>query len=226
MPLLKRTVFDVDVYSQAYNEFCDDSPNKKLLVDKNMSKYLGVLLQISYLSAYSVEMFDTLARSTDDMNDRIQTLSTKTSNLLTKLPSVEKIIKTTEIDYNSMKISYPMKNRSGYIPTVLTKKSNAIPIRDYYMTCCTIPPALWKIESMMTNSTIPFVFPNTHTNTNSNTNSNSPIECLVLYSDPGYFFSEWLRVEMLRQMRLKEQRKRLKREKKMNKKTRKEEALH
>lgn len=227
MPLLKRTVFDADVYSQAYNEFCDDSSNKNILVDKNMSKYLGVLLQISYLSAYSVEMFDTLARSADDMNDRIQSLSSKTTNLFKKLPDVEKKIKTTGIDSNDMKISFPLKNRAGYIPTVLTKKSNAVPIRDFYMHCCNLPPPLWKIESIMSNSTLQFQFPS-HSHDQSVTNgtmANHKWECLTLYSDPGYFFSEWLRVEMLRQMRLKEERKRLKRDKKLNKKKRKEAAL-
>ena len=56
MPLLKRIVYDATVYQQAYYELCDDAPTSNLIADRNMSTFLGVLLQISYLSAYSIEV--------------------------------------------------------------------------------------------------------------------------------------------------------------------------
>ena len=56
MPLLKRILHDTDVYEQAFGELSEDSPPNQLLVNHNMSKLLGVLLEISYLSAYSVEV--------------------------------------------------------------------------------------------------------------------------------------------------------------------------
>ena len=56
MPLLKRILHDPDVYEQAFGELCEDSPPNQLLANHNMSKLLGVLLEVSYLAAYSVEV--------------------------------------------------------------------------------------------------------------------------------------------------------------------------
>jgi hypothetical protein len=56
MPLIKRILHDSDVYEQAYGELCEDTPPQQLIGNHNMSKILGVLLELSYLTAYSVEV--------------------------------------------------------------------------------------------------------------------------------------------------------------------------
>jgi len=59
MPLAKRILHDSDVYEQAYGELCEDTSTNQLIGNHNMSKLLGVLLEMSYLTAYSVEVINT-----------------------------------------------------------------------------------------------------------------------------------------------------------------------
>ena len=56
MPLVKRILYEASVYEQAFSELYEDSPNNQMIVHKNMSKMLGLMLQISYLASYSVEV--------------------------------------------------------------------------------------------------------------------------------------------------------------------------
>ena len=95
-------------------------------------------------------MFDSIARSTEDVTDRIQNVSTRTKNLINKLPNVETTIRTHDASNSQPNSLILYSNREGYVPNVLTRKSNPSFLKDYYAICA-LPPPLWKLESVFNN---------------------------------------------------------------------------
>jgi hypothetical protein len=105
-----------------------------------------------------------MARLVEDVSARIENTTLRTNQLLLKLTSVEKRIKTIEPSSTIIpktKIK-KFKSRNAYIPSILTKISNSEQIRAQYM-ICNLPPQLWKMEIVI------------------------PDDCVAKYSHPGIY---------------------------------------
>lgn len=125
----------------------------------------------------------------------------KTNILLTKIPAVEKKVRSTDfLQVPKKKKTKKFRSREPYIPSILTKNTNSSQIRSQY-TFCNIMPQLWKMETVV------------------------PDDCVIKYSHPGLsliirqhninlglFFEEWLKVEILKQDELRKEKKKAKEE--------------
>ena len=162
MPLSKRVIYDAQSYGHV--ELYEESAPKAVLGDVQMSTMLGALHQISYLSSYAFEIFDGLTMLADDVKDRVAHASLRADLLLTKLANIEKRVKDSELGLfghsgNAAKTRY-LSKREPFIPTVLSKTTNASAITMVYGHC-NLPPQLWKIEAIVSD------------------------DCMVYYSNPG-----------------------------------------
>lgn len=156
MPLTKRILYDAVSYSTP--DLYEESEEKTVIADTNMSKLIGCIHQINYLSSFAMEMFDGLTFLTEDVSERLLLATYRANSLLAKLPSV--INRSKSLDFGNghdgiaCKQKY-LKNRDSVLSTVLTRQSNSAPIIIQYGVCNPLP-ALWKIESIATQDCIPF----------------------------------------------------------------------
>ena len=191
-----------------------------------MCSALGVMHQIGLLSSFCFEVLDDLVTLTDDARVRITLVGRRVDDVVTKLEEIEDDIyelsalgqnasfKTNDanslfageqqyarISANEAKDQF-LGDRESIIPEVLTPETNCRQVRTLF-DGATPPPQLWKLESALGE------------------------DCMSAYSDPGFFFKEWLRIEQERQaMRvaeLKKEKNERKREKLQRKKLREKE---
>lgn len=142
---------------------------------------------------FAAEIFDNLSRLGEDTADRVREATVRCNVLLRQLPVVEAKVRQTEIavvEDDIQKKNATIRS-SVTIPTVITKNTNCSQINAQYNTC-SLPPQLWKIESIV------------------------PEDCMIAFSNPGFFFDQWLKGEQLKQ---EEQRKERKKNKELKKKT-------
>jgi hypothetical protein len=140
----------------------------------------------------------------------------KTSLILSKVPTVEKKVRSTALvlQNSQPKKIKKFRSREPYIPSVLTKNTNSSQIKSQY-TICNIMPQLWKMETII------------------------PDDCVIQYSHPGnvplltallialspclslplsllfstgFFFEEWLKVEIAKNDELRKEKKKAKEE--------------
>jgi hypothetical protein len=104
-----------------------------------------------------------MIRLSEDVSNRIQNSSARANQLCLKLNSVEKRINNTDVT-KILKLTNKkkFKSRNAYIPSILTKNTNAEQIKFQY-TLCNLPPQLWKMETVI------------------------PEDCVIHYSHPGWF---------------------------------------
>eukprot|EP00603_Paraphysomonas_imperforata_P002862 CAMPEP_0114420904 /NCGR_PEP_ID=MMETSP0103-20121206/4799_1 /TAXON_ID=37642 ORGANISM="Paraphysomonas imperforata, Strain PA2" /NCGR_SAMPLE_ID=MMETSP0103 /ASSEMBLY_ACC=CAM_ASM_000201 /LENGTH=858 /DNA_ID=CAMNT_0001589401 /DNA_START=93 /DNA_END=2669 /DNA_ORIENTATION=+ len=209
MPLPKRFVADAQLYAPP--DIYEESSQDNLLRDISSAGNLGALHQISFLSLYAFEMFDNLSRLAEDVGSRIINATDRTSRLVDRLTQVESRIQrittsNTRTPPNESQVIRQKKQtmkflkvRSAqHIPSALNKMTNSAQINGLYADC-SLPPQFWKLEALTFD------------------------DCLIRYSNPGLFFEEWLKVELLKQEENRLERKRLKKERKLAKKKRREE---
>jgi hypothetical protein len=160
MPLSKRILHNSGIFAPP-DIFAESTPNSAL-DDANMARTIGVIQQISNLSMFAAELFDNLSRLGEDTADRMRDATLRCGMLLRQLPAVEAKVRQTEIAVVEEDIEKRNAGKRSVvtIPTVLTKKTNCSQINAQYTTC-SLPPQLWKIESIV------------------------PEDCMVAFSNPG-----------------------------------------
>lgn len=88
-------------------------------------------------------------------------VTVRTNLLSSKIPNVEKKVKSTDImQVSKKKKPKKFKSREPYIPSILTKNTNSGQIKSQY-SICNIIPQLWKMETIV------------------------PDDCVIKYSHPG-----------------------------------------
>lgn len=203
MPLSKRIIFDAA--SISHPNLYEDSSGATILHDCNMSRILGSFHQLAYLSAYAAEVFDGLMLLSGDTHERIKNISFRTSLLYSDLNAIERGTESFNLDGHghSGKLAKEkfLKNRQGYTLTVLVRNTNCRQLMSEYQSC-NFPPQFWKLDAYSGGK-----------------------DASLLYSNPGFFFYEWLKTEHLRQQTSRQERKRQKKLKKMAKLERKKKYL-
>jgi viroplasmin and RNaseH domain-containing protein len=112
----------------------------------------------------------------------------KANLIVSKLPAIEKKVRSTDlVQIPKKKKMKKFRSRDPYMPSILTKNTNCSQIKSQY-TFCNIMPQLWKMETIV------------------------PEDCVIKYSHPGFFFEEWLKVEILKQDELRKEKKKAKEE--------------
>lgn len=174
MPLPKRILFDLDSYKEL--EQFQDSDQAVTFESRSFSQLVGACRQLSYLSTYALEIFTNITALSDDINERMKVVIVKTDRIISnQLKEVEKHVRNSDITPDlSISFKKYVKPSNIIMPPIFVKATNCPGIEQQY-TLCRPPPQLWRIESI--------------TNT----------ECFTNYSNPGYFFQEWLRTELLKQ---------------------------
>lgn len=197
MPLRKRILYDPAAYHR--KDVFEESTLDTYLQDHNMSKMLGAMNQIAYLSTFALEVMQNLSILTEDLSERIKVASVRTKNLYGNLKSVDRQV--ASIDDESHVAAIPgmskyLQSREMFTPQLFNKSTNYSSVSLQYRICRS-PPQLWRIE----------VF--------------TDEDCFRNYSNPGFFFQEWIRSEIIRQRRGKEEKKRNKALKKAQRQERK-----
>lgn len=175
MPLKKRLLHDVSNYHRKDN--LEESTPENYLQDQNVSGMLGTMNQLTYLSLFALEIFQNLAILTEDVNERIKFVSVRTTSLYKNMKKIDNIMNT--IDQNDRFPVYSglesyLSSREMFTPSILTKQTNYNSISTQY-DLCKLPPQIWRIELI------------------------TEQDCYKDYSNPSYFFQEWLRNEVLKQ---------------------------
>ena len=162
MPLSKRILHNSGLFAPP-DIFAESTP-ESALSDSNMARTIGVLQQISNLSMFAAEIFDSLTRLGEDTADRMREATLRCNALMRQVPSVEAKVRQIEIAVveDDIKKKNATKKNAISIPTVLTKKTNCSQINAQY-TVCNLPPQLWKIETIV------------------------PEDCMICFSNPGTF---------------------------------------
>ena len=203
MPLQKRIVYDPAAYHN--KDVFEESSQDTFLQDNNMSRMLGAMQQLAYFSSFSLEILQNLSLLTEDLNDRIKSAVVRTNNLYGSLQSVDRQVASIDDHSHVSAVSGMAKylqSREMFTPQLFNKATNYSAVSQQYR-ICRAPPQLWRIE-MFTDE-----------------------ECFRNYSNPGFFFQEWVRSEIMRQKHEKDERKRnklLKRQQRQERKKLKEAA--
>lgn len=160
MPLSKRILHNSGLFAPP-DIFAESTP-VSALDDANMARTIGVIQQISNLSMFAAEMFDNLTRLSEDTADRVREANERCNFLLRQLPAVEAKVRQTEIAVveDDIHKKNSLKRSAIAIPTVITKKTNCSQVNAQY-NMCSLPPQLWKIESIV------------------------PEDCMIAFSNPG-----------------------------------------
>lgn len=161
MPLSKRVLHNSGLFAPP-DIYAEATP-ATALNDVNMARTIGVIQQISNLGMFAAELFDNLARLSEDTADRLKESTARCNILLRQLPSVETKVMQTEIavvedDIQKKNVS---KRIPAATPIVISKKTNCSQINAQY-NMCNLPPQLWKIESII------------------------PEDCMIAFSNPGF----------------------------------------
>ena len=197
MPLQKRVVYDPASYHK--KDVFEESTQDSLLQDHHMSRMLGTMHQLAYFSSFALEIFQNLAILTEDLGDRIKIAAVRTNTLYGELKSVDRQV--ASIDDESHVSAIPglskfLQSREMFTPQLFNKATNYCSISQQYRVC-RAPPQLWRIE----------VF--------------AQEDCFRNFSNPGFFFQEWIRSEIIRQQYKKEEKKKNKLLKKLQRQERK-----
>lgn len=158
--------------------------------------------QLSYFSSTTLELFQNISYLTNDVQDRINKVSARTTKLTNKISTIEKNLSYSPESYrmkingirDSLAVNELMSSREMVTPSLFIKSTNYSSIRSLYKNCLSLPQ-FWKIECYL----------------------GQDDDCFKYYSYPGFFFESWLKTELERQEALLEQNKKDKIEKKNNK---------
>ena len=185
MPVHQRTVYGSQAYGSS--ELFESSSAGNVLSDIRMSGVLGAVNQINFLSSYCFEVFDSLVTLSDDIHGRVDAATKRTERLVRMIEDLESTnqgneSKAVPVSGSQMRIRY-LSKRDAFIPDVLAKATSSNPMKSAY-NVCSAPPRLWKMDGVVND------------------------DCAIYYSNPGFFFDEWLRVEQERQAMRKEEQKR------------------
>jgi len=179
----------------------EEPTSESFLQDHNMSKMLGTMNQLAYLSSFALEIFQNLAILSEDLSERIKLSSVRTTALFDNLRAVDREVSSIDDDSHIAPItglSAYLQSREMFTPQLFNKATNYSSIATQYR-ICRPPPQLWRIE----------VF--THE------------DCFRNYSNPGFFFQEWIRTEIVRQQIKKEEKRKTKALRKLQRQERKKQ---
>ena len=226
MPLAKRIIYSAQSYG--HPELHDDEMLEKpqpsqqqlqqqqqaqqrqsvkstILQDVNMSHLLGAIHQVAYLSSYALEIFDGLVALADDTKERMAEASKRVTALSSSLSRLPRRVQDVEAVHAPGSGAEALAQREIFVPTVLSKATNSSAVKQTYE-ACSAPPQFWRMDKALR-----ALDPDS---------AGSSIS--IFFSNPGFFFQEWYRVEQERQQMLKTGRKREKAERKENKLKRRE----
>lgn len=179
MPLVKRVITCPSSYvDYEISERTTDSISSRQ--NANFTNIIGAFNQIAFLSTYSLELLNNLFLLVEDMNDRVMDSTNRTIKLISLISDCENRVLSLDIGKGhkgiNTKLKY-LKNRYTFLPTILNKSTNNSAILESYENS-QHPPQLWKFESIVN------------------------IDCMRNFSNPAYFFQEWLKNEQVKQEKL------------------------
>lgn len=152
MSLPKRKIYDIKTLI-SLNQHEESVVSEVTLMDGNMSSILGAFHQIAFLTSYIAETFDSLLQLSEDVHERVNNLSNRTTTLFQKLPILESRLISVELSASdfghSSSIAKDMflNDRDSYIPNVLSRSTNCNQIMSQYHACQPLPP-FWKLKSI------------------------------------------------------------------------------
>lgn len=134
----------------AHPSLFDDThrDNDNVLFDVDMAGILGAFHQLIYTSAYITETLDSLIQLSEDVHERVESISKRTTALMQKLPSFEARVLSMEVNeygHSGLRAKNKfLQQRDAYIPTVLSRSTNSPQVMAQYHLIQPLPP-FWKL---------------------------------------------------------------------------------
>jgi hypothetical protein len=163
-----------------------------VLQSVNIASMVGSIHQIALLADYAAEIFDNLQKTTANIHDRICDITTRTAVLNSQIPEIHRAVLE--------------RNVSTLVSG--TKKSEVSP-ETQMLTPITRPRQISLRYDLM--NKIPLVGAMDQYLTPEDLETKG--KCANLYSNPLFFFNEWVRVENQRQQEIQEEKEKKKKEK-------------
>eukprot|EP00936_MAST-01D_sp_MAST-1D-sp1_P002469 g2469.t1 len=207
MPIVKRSIFHAQCYASP-DLYADTTPDSAL-VDVNMARMTGVLHQLGFLSTYATEMFDDLFKMAKGVTDRTKKVSVRVKEAQEQLPGMEQWLNGAParddaggpvFHVPSGKLERDDQAEMQQFQQQFTPESRPNPIRMRFAECDP-PPALSSLDEYV---------------------SDGP--CLKKFSNPQFFFDEWIREETKRQEKLADERAERKRQRRARREREKREG--
>lgn len=154
---------------------------------------VGSIHQIAYLADYATEIFDNLQKTTASFHDRICDITARTKTLNSQIPEIHRAV--LEKNVSTTLVSVFKQGEVSPETQMLTPTTRPRQISLRYELMNKIP-AVEKMDQYLSPQDLEIKG-----------------KCANLYSNPLFFFNEWVRVENARQQLLQEDKEKKKREK-------------
>lgn len=180
MPLSKRQV--LDPFEYAHPGLYEHSAPSDVLDDTSFACVTGAIGQVAQVAAFATEIMDNVLRVADETRLRIEAARGKAEDLADSLLEVEDRVREAAKRKGFSCNTVVKRKHERKIPTIMTKATNDDAVIAQYFTC-SLPPELWKFDDTMGAGAV-----------------------MERFSNPNYFFREWLQAETKRQQEEKRQR--------------------
>lgn len=191
MPVAARVISNPFEYVP-HASYTAGKPGSIVLQSVNIASMVGCIHQIALLADYATEIFDNLQNSTSTIHDRICDITHRTGVLNNQIPEIYRAVLERNV---STLVSGTKKSEVSPATQMLTPLTRPRQISLCYETMNKIP----KVDQMDQYLTIEEL--------------ETKGKCANLYSNPLFFFNEWVRVENARQQLIQEEKEKKKREK-------------
>ena len=166
----------------------------------------AVLIQLSYLINYSSEVFADLLTETDMLHSRVESATTRSNKVIVEIPQLIVMIAQargqSEVPDAIMNVEfreqYPQSQLLSARAPALTQAVDAARMKR--------PPAFAGVNKLCHGVEFKRMHKVNGGYSNSNSSSISDYKCETRYSNPDFFFDQWMLVETARNLRLEQRR--------------------
>jgi hypothetical protein len=175
-----------------HTAYTSGKPGGVVLQSVNVASMVGCIQQIALLADYATEIFENLQQTTRTIHDRVCDISNRTVVLNNQIPEIQRAVLERNV---STLVSGSKKSEVSPETQMLTPITRPRQISLRYVLMNSIP----KVDEMDQYLTLEEL--------------EAKGKCANMYSNPLFFFNEWVRVENSRQQLIQEEKEKKKREK-------------
>ena len=192
MPVAARVIANPFEYVN-HSSYTAGKPGSIVLQSVNIASMVGCIHQIALLADYATEIFENLQDTTQMIHHRLCDISTRTVTLSLQIPEIQKAVLERNI---STLVSNSKKSEVSPQTQMLTPitRPRQISLRYDLMNCI---PRVREMDQYLTPEELEI----------------KEGTCAHSYSNPSFFFNEWVRVENARQQLIQDEKEKKKKEK-------------
>jgi hypothetical protein len=191
MPVAARVIANPFEYVN-HSAYTAGKPGAVVLQSVNVASMVGCIQQIALLADYATEIFENLQQTTRTIHNRVCDISNRTVILNNQIPEIQRAVLERNV---STLVSSSKKSEVSPETQMLTPITRPRQISLRYELMNRIPN-VHEMDQFLTLEEL-----------------EAKGKCANMYSNPLFFFNEWVRVENARQQLIQEEKEKKKREK-------------